>query len=208
MTLSMTVAQLAYSPDGQHLISGSLGGGLSYWNTQSGAHDNRLDGITCQIYACSFSPDGKLIATSTEDSMLRLWDIRSGGCVEVYRSMIGRTFSIKWKQGPDYSIRVWRLVEIEGTYMLHLIWGTGFNELVLTGVTMDDIVGLSLANLELLKQRAVPIELDVLRRDESTDDSSDKEMDRPSDEEMDSSSDEDEDTDGLERSSDGWSNDE
>ncbi|KAF9097458.1 hypothetical protein BGX29_008066, partial [Mortierella sp. GBA35] len=165
MTLLMTVSRLAYSPDGQHLISGSFGGGLSYWNTQSGAHDSRLAAITYRIYAYSFSPDGKLIATSTMDNMLRLWDIGSGGCVEVYRSMIGLTSSIKWKQGPDCmylanitrtgSIRVWRLLEIEGMYMVHLVWGTGFNELSLVGATMDDVVGLSPANLALLKQRAI-----------------------------------------------------
>ena len=53
----------------------------------------------------------------------------------------------------DYLLRVWKLVEKDGVYSLVLFWGTGMNRLTMGDASLEGVVGLNTANLELLKQR-------------------------------------------------------
>jgi WD40 repeat protein len=66
---------IAFSPDGEHLVSGYVNGRLTLWDAADGlklssvlVHDQSID-------ACAFSPDGATILTASGDSTLKLWDV-------------------------------------------------------------------------------------------------------------------------------------
>ncbi|KAG0080496.1 hypothetical protein BGZ90_012127 [Linnemannia elongata] len=162
-----------YFPGGQELAAIPLGSGqLLFWDSRSGDQivDQYKD-IDQQGIACAFSSidsGDSLLAVASRDGMLRIWDISSGGCTEVLRTLVGLMIEMKWRQtsfeggglslftlGATGSMRVWTLVkeEEDGPYVLRLLWGTGARQLMAVDANLEDIVGLSPVNLKLLKQR-------------------------------------------------------
>ena len=63
---------LAYSPDGQTLISGGSDGALRLWHLQSGKCTASLT-YPQQIRAVAYSPDGQSVAASGDDSTIEVW---------------------------------------------------------------------------------------------------------------------------------------
>ncbi|KAF9079873.1 hypothetical protein BGX29_005875, partial [Mortierella sp. GBA35] len=128
----------------------------------SGQPVHRLDGVDIETDLCSFSPDGKRIAIQ-HGELLRFWDVELGKELHVRGSLIGWSSEVKWIQGPDYlclvtitgdSLRVWKLVaEKDELNSLVLRWGTRMNKLTVALANLEGAVGLSPANLALMKQR-------------------------------------------------------
>lgn len=85
---------VAFSPDGQMILSGDAGESIRIWDTQSGEllmgiNDNGIDdngkpNPDSSILSVVFSPDGRFALSCGEN--LKLWDIRSG---QKIRSFIG-----------------------------------------------------------------------------------------------------------------------
>ncbi|KAF9129678.1 hypothetical protein BGW39_003904 [Mortierella sp. 14UC] len=97
------VYQVMYSPDGQELISGSIvRGGVCCWDPHSGERIDREEMNGQFIDSYCYSPDGNHIATSDGSGYLRLWDRNSGVYSEVFRTMIGFTFEIQWRQSLEH----------------------------------------------------------------------------------------------------------
>ena len=70
------VHAVAFSPDGNTLVSGSYDGTVRLWDLathrQIGAPITGHDG---QVYSVAFSRDGKVIASGADDGTVRLWDV-------------------------------------------------------------------------------------------------------------------------------------
>jgi tetratricopeptide (TPR) repeat protein len=69
---SESVAALAFSPDGQYIVSGSGDNTLRLWDTK-GKLLHTLNGHTSYIRALAFSTDGQYIVSGSGDKTLRLW---------------------------------------------------------------------------------------------------------------------------------------
>ena len=70
------VHALAFSPDGNTLVTGSYDGTVRLWNVAAGRQVGApLTGHDDRVYSVAFSPDGKVVASGADDGMVRLWDV-------------------------------------------------------------------------------------------------------------------------------------
>lgn len=79
---------LAYSPDGKWVAVGTTLGLIELLETNSLATVARFTGHTGKITALAFRPDGKILASASEDTTLRLWEVPTGGERAVLRRHI------------------------------------------------------------------------------------------------------------------------
>jgi WD40 repeat protein/tRNA A-37 threonylcarbamoyl transferase component Bud32 len=100
------VNSVAFSPDGKRIVSGSGGGEvlgpgkiprffgeLKVWDAETGQEILSFQGHTTAVKSVTFSPDGKRILSSGDDT-LKVWDVETG---QEVRSLKGHT-------GPVYSV--------------------------------------------------------------------------------------------------------
>ena len=76
------VLSVAFSPDGQQIVSGSVDCTLRLSNVQSGEPTGLpFKGHTGFVASVAFSPDGLYIISGSADYTLRLWDAQSGQAI-------------------------------------------------------------------------------------------------------------------------------
>ena len=91
------VNSVAFSPDGQFILSGGGSGGgsvsgvVQLWSINSGAciRTNRLEfvkggGLVTITRSIAFTPDGSKYVTGSDDHILRVWDMASGECLQCF----------------------------------------------------------------------------------------------------------------------------
>src|SRR5262245_40193805 len=83
-----SVMDVAFSPDGKVLASGSRDKTIKLWDARTGKLERTLTEHTADVYSVVFSPKGDLLASGSGDRTVRLWDARSG---KVLRTLEGHT---------------------------------------------------------------------------------------------------------------------
>src|SRR4029078_3615775 len=69
---------LAFSSDGQRLVSTRLDGGVVVWDLGSGRSGAEIEEIFAWIGALALSPDGRLLVTGSEEPVVNLCDMVTG----------------------------------------------------------------------------------------------------------------------------------
>ncbi|MDZ4790084.1 MAG: TIR domain-containing protein, partial [Hyphomicrobiales bacterium] len=82
------VLDVAFSPDGRTLLSGSTDNTLKLWDAGTGREIRSFAGHTRGVYAVAVSPDGRTLLSGSVDNTLKLWDAGTGREI---RSFAGHT---------------------------------------------------------------------------------------------------------------------
>ncbi|ARI81869.1 WD40 repeat domain-containing protein [Microcystis aeruginosa] len=106
-----TVFSVSFSSDGKTLATGSDDTTIELWNVGTGKEMRTLIGHNstglCQLEICSelavyrvsFSPDGKTLATSSDDNTIKLWNVETGQEIGTLRGHNGIVLSVSFS--PD-----------------------------------------------------------------------------------------------------------
>ncbi len=68
------VQAVAFSPDGNTLVSASSDTTIKLWEVATGRELRTLNGHEGEVMSVTFSPDGKTLASGSQDGTVRLWD--------------------------------------------------------------------------------------------------------------------------------------
>jgi WD40 repeat protein len=73
------IRSVAFSPDGQHIVSGSDDGTIRVWNAMTGeTAAGPFTGHTHSVNSVAFSPDGQYIVSGSDDHTIRMWNAMVG----------------------------------------------------------------------------------------------------------------------------------
>jgi len=108
---------VAYSPDGQHIVSGSDDNTVIIWDARTGkVISGPLKGHTGSIFSVAYSPNGKHIVSGSDDTTICVWDAETGQLVSgPLKGHKGSVFSVAYSLDGkhfvsgslDNSISVW-----------------------------------------------------------------------------------------------------
>jgi WD40 repeat protein len=76
------VCSVAYSPDGHHIISGSLDRTIRIWDAETGAAVGEpLEGHVNYVRSVVYCPNGIHIISASADKSIRIWDSITGATI-------------------------------------------------------------------------------------------------------------------------------
>jgi WD40 repeat protein len=120
-----SVTSVAFSPDGNRIVSGNSNGTLRFWDGHTGQPKGApSEHHTNMVTSLAFSPDGKRLVSGSTDGALRLWDVESaaptGQPLEGHR---GPVLTVAWspdgtriasgghafenRRSVDHVVRIW-----------------------------------------------------------------------------------------------------
>src|SRR6266849_4715393 len=129
------ITALAFSPNGQHLAAASGTPGTSgevrlYDIPSTGLPDQKPKQVLAAhadlIYDATFSPDGKLLATTGYDRLIKLWDVATGKEIRVLKDHSDTVYSLSFSPdgkllasgAADRAVKVWEVATGKRLYSL------------------------------------------------------------------------------------------
>ncbi len=109
---------LAYSPDGVLLAgTGENQYQIDIRDTRTRRRSAQLTGHTGMVYSVSFSGDGRLLASASQDRTVRVWEVAASKCVAVLRGHTDKVYAAAFHPdgkrlasgGRDRAIWIWDL---------------------------------------------------------------------------------------------------
>ncbi|KAH8601786.1 hypothetical protein B0O99DRAFT_562479, partial [Bisporella sp. PMI_857] len=109
------VKSVAFSPDGQRVVSGSDDETIRLWDAATGALQQTLKGHSDWVNSAAFSPDGQLVVSGSDDKTVRLWDAATGALQQKLEGHSGWVNSVAFSPdgqrvvsgSDDKTVRFW-----------------------------------------------------------------------------------------------------
>ena len=130
------VESIAFSPDGQTLVSGSQKGNMRFWDVRDGKHEKTLDLHNDSITSISFSHNAQVIAYGNHNGTVSLLDVNT---YENIRTFTGHADEVKTltfspddqtlaSTGVDSTLRLWDVSTVQQKMVLTGYWRKGYME--------------------------------------------------------------------------------
>ncbi|MEM9948494.1 MAG: hypothetical protein AAF810_20870 [Cyanobacteria bacterium P01_D01_bin.36] len=126
--------------DQQTIVSGGLDGVIRLWRLSTGECYQLLEGHENWIWQVRFHPNGKILASCSDDETIKLWEVKSGRCFKTLKGHgNGGVWAIdfspngKWliSGGQDGTIRRWNVASAQCMQVIQAhdnwIWSVVFN---------------------------------------------------------------------------------
>src|SRR5262249_35861241 len=78
------VTSVAFSPDDQYAVTGSLDKTARLWDVATGRQVRQFVGHRDGVTSVAFAPDGHYVLTGSLDKTARLWDVATGQQVRLF----------------------------------------------------------------------------------------------------------------------------
>ena len=110
-----SVSCIAFSPDGNRIVSGSHDQSVRVWDAKTGEQLMVLQGHIGIVTSASFSPDGNRIVSGSDDQLVRVWDAQTGEQLMELQGHTGFVNSVSFSPdgnrivsgSKDQSVQVW-----------------------------------------------------------------------------------------------------
>jgi WD40 repeat protein len=120
------VTAVAFSPDGENLVSASQDQTIEVWWRKTGKRWYTLTGHTNWVTTLAFSPNGEMLASGSRDNTVEIWDMTKG---KRWFTLIGHTDGVeKVAMSPDgnllasasrdHTIKLWDLIKAKQHFSL------------------------------------------------------------------------------------------
>jgi len=96
------IASVAFSPDGQYVLTGSSDHTARIWNIH-GACEHVLEGHQGAVYSVAFSSDGQHVLTGSSDGTIRIWNMH-GVCGQVLQDNQGSVPSVAFSSDGQHIV--------------------------------------------------------------------------------------------------------
>jgi tetratricopeptide (TPR) repeat protein len=109
------VASVAFSLDGNRIVSGGGDNTIRVWDAANGKKVQTLEGHTEVVTSVAFSSDGKQIVSGSRDRTLKVWNATSGQATITLQGHLEGVTSVAWSRdgsriasaSNDKTIRIW-----------------------------------------------------------------------------------------------------
>ncbi|MCB0166543.1 MAG: tetratricopeptide repeat protein, partial [Anaerolineae bacterium] len=129
------VIQVAFSPDGRTLATGSHDQTIWLWDVERGSYRTVLQGHTGGVWSLAFTPDSRSLLSGGEDGTLRVWDVAGEQCVRIIQGHTDLLYDLDWSPdsrqlvsgGADSRVTIWDAMGETPPRVLHEHRGSVFS---------------------------------------------------------------------------------